>query len=461
MTLLHRLSTAGALACAAVALAAPSALADSIAYVKDGNVHLATPDGSRTFQVTKTGGYADVSQADDGTMIALHGTRLHRLDRTGTVLADFATPASGTPGNSSGFSGPYNPAISPDGTKVAYTYFWNANTQDPTCMPPECRIAIREGGTGYTWSDRLTGWDDPALGRHSGWLFPAWIDDDNTMLSYPTHAFNHDVISDQISDGDSGNLVRSWFSDTVEDNPAMGAGDMSRDRRKLAFQTGAGDSTLTVYHVPNYPTWQNEGAAAENERPFVCYRYSGAAGNRYSQPTFSPDGGAIAFADADGIHVATVPGFENGCSLEGATQQPPTVIPGGTEPDWGPADVPAPRVDPPPPPPPPDDDVVGPEGPGAELTATAAKAKLRKALKRGLKLTVSAPAPGRLSAVAKAGMRTVAKAAPKQVAAGPQTITLKFKKAAKRSLKRKPAVRLSVKVTLGDQTETLALRLKK
>src|SRR3954451_14853857 len=86
--------------CAVVATAllllagAASARADSIAYIKDGNVWLSTPDGSRQYQVTSSGGYSDVSQADDGTMIALNGVRLHRLARDGSVLADFDTPVS-------------------------------------------------------------------------------------------------------------------------------------------------------------------------------------------------------------------------------------------------------------------------------------------------------------------------------------------------------------------------------
>jgi hypothetical protein len=75
-------------------VAAPAA-ADSIAYVKDGNVWLATPDGARQLQVTTSGGYSYVSQADDGTMIALApGERLHKLSRNGNVLADFATYVS-------------------------------------------------------------------------------------------------------------------------------------------------------------------------------------------------------------------------------------------------------------------------------------------------------------------------------------------------------------------------------
>jgi hypothetical protein len=456
MKTLHRLGAVGAVLCATVALAAPAAQADSIAYVKDGNVHLSTPDGSRTFQVTDRGGYADVSQADDGTMIALAGTRLHRLDRMGTVLADFATPVSGVPGNASGFTGPLNPAISPDGTKVAYTYFWNTQSQNSTCYPPTCYTAINEGGTGYSYADRLTGWDEPGLGKHSGWLFPAWVDNDNLLLSFPTHAFNHDVITDTLSDSDK--LVHGWFTDAVENNPGVGAGDVTRDRRKLAFLTGQGDSTLTLYHVPKFPTAYKDGEAPADTRPSVCYRYSGPEGGRWSAPTFSPDGSKLAMADASGIKVVSVPGFENGCSTDGATPTAPLVIAGGSEPDWGPADVPAGR-------PRQDDkgtDHDGPnDGPGAGLTATAAKTNLRAALRRGLKLTVAVPADGALSATAKAGGRTVAKAAAKQVAAGTRTVTLKFTKAARRALKRKASVRLSVTVKAGAQTTTLTARLKR
>src|SRR4051794_16138236 len=108
-----------------LACGAPVASADSIAYIKDGNVWLLTGDGSRQFQVTSTGGYSDVSQANDGTMIALNGVRLHRLDRMGNVTADFDTPVSNNqPAGQKSFWGPYNPAISPDATKVAYTYYW-------------------------------------------------------------------------------------------------------------------------------------------------------------------------------------------------------------------------------------------------------------------------------------------------------------------------------------------------
>src|SRR4051794_16502224 len=250
-----------------LACGAPAASADSIAYVKDGNVFLSTPDGSRQSQVTTAGGYSDVSQADDGTMIALHGVRLHRLGRDGTLQADFDTPVSDTrPAPSKTFYGPFDPAISPDATKVAYTYYYMTQSQNGTCFPPTCVTTINEGGTGYSWADRQTGWDEPGLGYHSGWHHPAWVDDDFTMLANPTHWPNDDVILDRISDGGNGhgNMVMDWFSD-ANGNPHVSGGDITRDRTKLAFQTGTNDSTLTVYAVRQFPTaWKDGEPLAAN-----------------------------------------------------------------------------------------------------------------------------------------------------------------------------------------------------
>jgi hypothetical protein len=417
------------LAAALILLAGvPAASADSIAYVKDGNVWLSTPDGARRFQVTTSGGYSDVSQADDGTMIALSGVRLHRLDRQGHVLADFDTPVSDTrPAPEKTFYGPFDPAISPDGTKVAYTYYWMTQSQSPTCFPPACVTTINEGGTGYSWADRQTSWDDPALGKHSGWRHPAWVDNDTTLLANPTHALNYDVILDTLSDGDSGNLVHNWFSDLSDGNPHMSGGDITRDKAKLAFQTGENDATLTVYSVGSFPTAFRDGDSSPSERPSACYRYSDPPGGTYSQPTFSPDGAGLAFANSDGVHVATVPSFAAGCTLDGATPTPPLVIPGGSEPDWGPADVPtAPVVTP---------------GKTKKLSV-----KVTRATRKGLSLRVKVPGKGRVTATAK-GARKVTKRVKR---AG--TVTLR--------MKGRPAkVKVSFKPASGATlTRTIAVR---
>jgi WD40 repeat protein len=438
---------AGALALLALAIAAPAASADSIAYVKSGDIYLSTADGGRQYRVTTTGGYSDVSQADDGTMIGLHGVRLHRLSRTGRVLADFDTPVSDTrPAPSKTFYGPYDPAISPDGKKVAYTYYYMTQSQNPTCFPPECVTTINEGGTGYSWADRQTGWDDPKLGKHSGWRNPSWVDDDTVMISDPTHAFNYDVILDTISDGDSGNLVHGWFSDLAEGNPHVSGGDISRDRRKLAFVTGEGDSTLTLYGVPSFPTTFRDGDAPVSTRPLICYRYSGPRGGSFSTPTFAPDGNRVAWAEADGIKVVSVPSFANGCTTTGASPNAALLIPGGKNPDWGPAGVPA-----------------GSGAAAGGLAVKSADAKLRRALAKGLTMRVRTPGAGRLSATATRRGRKVASGA-KSVHGTDAAVKLRFTKAARRSLKHARSVKLRINVAFRPaggavQRTTVSLRL--
>lgn len=428
----------------ALLVAAPAALADSIAYIKGGDVWLSTGDGSRQHRVTATGRYADVSQADDGTMIALTGVRLHRLDRRGNVLADFDTPVSDTrPAPAKTFYGPFDPAISPDGTKVAYTFHYMTQSQSPTCFPPTCFVGINEGGTGYSWADRQTGWDDPALGKHTGWRNPVWIDEDTTMLSDPTHMPNYDVILDTLSDGDSGNLVHGWFSDLSDGNPHTSGGDISRDRTKLAFATGENDSTLTLFSVREFPTTFRDGDAPVSTRPTACYRYSGPAG-KFSTPTFSPDGGRLAWAEDDGIKIVSVPSFAGGCTMDGATPTAPLVIAGGSQPDWGPADVPAP----------------GGNGPAGALKAKAVRTKLGTALRKGFAVRVTVPSAGRVNATASDRGRKVA-AGSKRVTAGKATVKLRFTRGARNALDNARTVRLRVKVSFKAMSRTLTLTLRR
>jgi len=420
---------AGALALVVLAVAAPAASADSIAYVKNGDIYLSTSDGARQYRVTSTGGYSDVSQADDGTMIGLHGVRLHRLSRSGRVLADFDTPVSDTrPAPAKTFYGPYDPAISPDGKKVAYTYYYMTQSQSPTCFPPQCVTTINEGGTGYSWADRQTGWDDPKLGKHSGWRNPSWVDNDTVMISDPTHAFNYDVILDTISDGDSGNLVHGWFSDTAEGNPHTSGGDISRDRSKLAFVTGENDKTLTLYGVPTFPTTFKDGDAPVSTRPLICYRYSGPKGGSFGTPTFAPDGNRVAWAESDGIKVVNVPALAGGCTTNGASPNAAMLIPGGKQPDWGPAGVPSGR---------------GASAGG--LAVKSADARLSKALKKGFTVRVRVPGAGRLSATATRGGRKVASGS-KSVHGHNGAVKLRFTKKAKRSLKGAQSVTLRLTV---------------
>jgi hypothetical protein len=422
-------------AAAALALAFPTfATADSVAFVRGGDVHLATGDFTRDYRVTYTGGYSDVSQADDGTMIALKGVRLHRLDRSGRVLADFDTPVSDTrPAPAKTFHGPFDPAISPDGTKVAYTYYYLTQSQNSSCFPPACVTTINEGGTGYSHADRQTAWDEPGLGRHSGWRHPTWIDNDDVLISDPTHAWNYDVLTDTV--GDSGVPIKEWFTDNG--TAGLHGGELTRQGTKVAFVGGQGGEELRVYATSGPPP----------ALPTPCYTYSGPSGGRYGMPSWSPDGTRLVFADADGVKLVSVPDFAGGCTTAGASPTAVTVIAGGSEPDWGPADVPPSRPDPTVP-----SGGAAPSGsprvdtaaPGRTARIRVTGIRLRAALRRGITVRVSGARPGRLRLDARAGTRRVASGAATAGADGTAAVRLQFTPAARRLLASKRIVKLTI-----------------
>jgi len=94
--------------------------------------------------------------------------------------------------------------------------------------------------------------------------------------------------------------------------------------------------------------------------------------------------------------------------------------------------------------------------PSAKLKITAAKTRLAKALRGGLKLRVTTPGAGRITAKA-AGASGSAKARK----AGTTTVTLRFTKSAQKKLKRKNSVKLTVAVRCGGLDGSVKVTLKR
>jgi hypothetical protein len=92
----------------------------------------------------------------------------------------------------------------------------------------------------------------------------------------------------------------------------------------------------------------------------------------------------------------------------------------------------------------------------AKLAVTAVKAKLAKALASGLKLRVTTPGAGKITAKTSGGSGSAT-----SKRAGVTTVVLRFTKAAKRSLKRKKTVNLAVKVRFGSLNESVKVTLKR
>ena len=114
-------------AAAALALSPALASADSIVYVKDGNVWLASGSGGSQYQVTTDGTpehpYRSPSQADDGTIAVGYGNEILRMRQNGQVLNRLDPPTLMNSVSHPMDGVPVDVAISPDGTKVAYSFY--------------------------------------------------------------------------------------------------------------------------------------------------------------------------------------------------------------------------------------------------------------------------------------------------------------------------------------------------
>jgi len=451
-----------------------SASADSISFIRSGDVWVASSDGAKQVQITHDGGYSYASRADDGSFIALHGRRLHRLSATGTLLADFDTPVSGeqTAPKTSYFRGPFKPEISPDGAKVAYEYWYQEYYTDPGCSGTYCTDSRVSVGIGYSHSDRQTAWDEPGLGRQSGWVDPSWIDNSTLLASYKSVRPNVDTIIDHPGDGNQ--TIQEWFEDTgvwyVRDGEISRRGDAAAwvtTHPVEASEQVSQDDQVTVYKM--------NGAAPALPEQCFSFRNSDAT---YSSPSFSPDGAHIAWAadptnedNIADIVVADIPSQAGGCQLPSEGGR--LLIKDARVPDWSPAPVPAPTTSEQPKPTtttpatgsaPAPAGGAGPGGGDAKVEIRVAGAPLRRALANGLAVTLKLPAAGAVSVEALQGRRKVAAATARAGTAGRVSVRVRFTKAARRALKRKRSVSLVLRYRFtpgsgGAQSGSTPVRL--
>lgn len=454
------------LATAAATLAlAGTASADSISFIRGGDIWVASPDGTKQVQVTHSGAYSYQSQSDDGTFIALAGRRLHKIDRQGTVLADFSTPVSAdVPSeDASYFMGPFEPEISPDGTKVVYSYLWQSWFRNPSCQGTEqwCTEKHLFQGVGYSASDRSTGWDEEGFGRQSGWVYPSWLTNTRVMTSTPSEPMNVEVKFDDVSTDNQD--IQSWFTDEEVADPQDG--EVNRQRTGMVFlDSGKTEeapnarkkaSRITVYRM----------TGDEPSVPERCFSLGYSEG-MYEGPSWSPAGDRIAVVDRDDagsgkLLVIPVPDVAGGCQTPASNwtaENAAVTIGDARHADWGPADVPRPRqeerptpVTPAPQPQQPQQPQPQPQQPQPQTAGRNVSLRgraLARALRGGLVVRFRAAAPGRVRARALSGRRVMATGSANAARPGTVAVRLRFNARAKRALRARRAVKLAVRMTL-------------
>jgi hypothetical protein len=310
------LSATLAAACA-LAAAAPAG-ASSIAYTKDSNVFLTSPDGQNQRPITTDGTagnrYQGPAQVDDGTIVVsrpsvrfIYAYRQDGTQRNGPLLA---------PGNSCG-SGPLDLDVTPNSPGlIVFQYIHSDYCFNPTPgNGPRSRVT-------FAFSDIPTG--AATFTKHDNWTAPRWT---------PGSEYASMVSSDGGSVGiQGGGTVSPWLSS----NPAVErieSFDISRSGNRVLVET-------TPPNTTNGPSrlvlWQNDGVpkSQNNTGHVVCVAEMFAQGD--GDPRWSPDGSQIAWEGAAGIYVSPAPVNNGGtCVL-----QPRLVAVGGEDPAWGAANVP-------------------------------------------------------------------------------------------------------------------------
>ena len=328
-----RFLTALVVCAAAVVALAATASADSIVYVKDSNVWLTSPDAAKQYQVTFDGGYSSPSQADDGTIVALHGKQFVRMNRSGAALN---APFDGIGTSGGDFYGPYEPRVSPDGQRIAYWFGQYSSYYSYGCS---CYLYHLESKTAWSHADRFT---DPTAESESflGLEQPEWLTNDRLLAAYPGFWMSGWTV--KLGSGAPSTAGQWWyqFKDDRGYNYFPTDPALSPDGRRLALANG-GDPTkrsqILLAGVPG-PAWVGEppyendylGNSAVQQPQLQCWQDKGLVVN----PTWSQDSGSVAYGSADGIHVVAVPADWNCAAITDRL-----LVAGGSEPDWGPADV--------------------------------------------------------------------------------------------------------------------------
>ncbi len=359
----------------ALALWPSVASADTIVFRRDANVWAMAPDGTGQRSVTHgERSYEWPSMADDGTILAPDTAGwLHRLTPAGAQLGAPLPTAAAVATEDAPAEAPTHVRISPDGSRIAYDE------------------AIDGDVTTLWWP----GDANQSLGQQ-GLVAPSWIGNDRLLLSRDVSAPPGETFA-LYTVGGADDSAAPLFSDTGAAWATGFDAAASRSGRRIAvIADDAADAGGTPRRV---------ALRLFLDRQFQCEIPLEAADTYNSaSPTFSPDGSRVAWAESDGIHVATV-----------RCEEQVVTLPGAWEPHWSAYSPPA-------------------AAPVARLTlALRARARGRRVTAR---VTVSAPTTVRLS-VRAGGRRFVTTRLFRN--AGTRTVRLRAPRVAKRLVVRASA----------------------
>ena len=288
---------------------------------RQSNIWIANPDGSGQYQVTTDGTgsrpYNDPSQADDGTIVAGQGQEIVRMRQNGQVLARFNPPATTDSAGQPIDGVPQDLSVSPDGSKVAFSYYQYG-----------CPVGASCGArTVLLYSSTSAATPVSQYGKHYR-RNASWVSNDR-ILAFGGYQSQVNVGSPGPGDDDD----QHWFDDEDIHQPPtdLGDGELSRQGDRLVALRNYGSDL----HLQFYAVSDNVQSGAPPGPPTEAC--NSGADSSLDSPTWSHDGRTVAYAVAAGIETLPLPSVTPGyCNGAGSSR---LAIPGGAEPDFGPAGV--------------------------------------------------------------------------------------------------------------------------
>jgi hypothetical protein len=394
------------------------------------------------------------------------------MAKDGRVLRTITTPSAKSGDGGTFAPRPVDLSFSPDGSKIAYSYVANS-------CPVASSCGVGQRSTFYTRADAspdatpISTW-----GNQFSVSDPEWITNDKALVfGGATHMVNIDT----LDSGEDYNYVH-WFDGTED----TGDGELSRDGTRLATTFSYGSNLRIEFFAVH--------GDARTSIPDAKYSCAfNAPDPNFGDPSWSPDSKSVAFQDSDGIETIGFATMDDGVDYGGtgctSTGPSKVIVPGGTQPDWGPAD-PAPARYLPPAngngngnnnngnttnnsgtttTPPKTTTPRGPKGGGTTTARLTLGGAATQRFTRSIALTCTAPTATTCKATikVKAGARTYTSktATARATASKPATLKVTFSpaatKAIKKAIKRSHRVKAVATVTAGTAKASRTITLKR